>query len=307
LKLHKNNYGRVSEKKYDSFYLGNPYGDPLLGLCFDGQMLVGQENYVRQDIVFDGVICRSALGIDTIVDPKYRLIYGVFKELIQLTMNKMKEDKDILCAFANEESKTYYTKYFSWRISAKVEVYKKIISYSGLSPEGVLAFLKPGKVSKDLSLNEVSEFDPEILGEIIGNHSKCSKYSYFYKTAEFLNWKFLRNQHYNLRGYLIVLKGVVSGYVITYEDGIELKIADFLIQNDDSNVFEKTISFLCYIGSKKGKTRLVIYATPDCWYMQVLKKQIFIKRWNFDFITANLNKAPIGNQWVIQIGDFDIF
>jgi hypothetical protein len=307
LELHKINAGRVSEKLYDSLYLGNPYGDASLGLCFDGVKLVGQENYIRQHVSSNGSIYHGALGINTIVDSRYRLFFGVFKELIYLTMNKMREDTDILCAFANEESKQYYIRYFDWNISSKVQVYKKSIGSSGLSLESILATLKPGKLSKDFTLKEVSGFNPEILDVILINHARESKYSYFYKNTAFLNWKYLRNKHYDTVGYLIEDNGATRGYVVTFDDGIETKIVDFLIDKDDVEVFERTISSLAYIASKKGEKRLMIYATPNCWYLKALKKQMFIYRWEFDFITALLNKVPIYPDWVIQIGDFDIF
>jgi hypothetical protein len=307
LELHKINAGRVSEKLYDSLYLGNPYGDPSLGLCFDGVKLVGQENYIRQNVASNGSIYHGALGINTIVDSRYRLFYGVFKELVRITMDRMKEDTNILCAFANEESKQYYIKYFDWRVSAKVQVYKKSIGYSGFSPESFLAILKRGKLSKDFTLKEVSEFDPEILDAILMNHATESKYSYFYKNTAFLNWKYLRNKHYHLMGYLIEDKDIARGYIVKFDNGTETKIVDFLIDKDDVGIFEKAIRSLAYIASKKDKKRLVIYATPNCWYLKALKKQMFIYRWEFDFITALLNKVPIYPDWVIQIGDFDIF
>jgi hypothetical protein len=307
LELHRKNYGTASEKLYDSLYCGNPCGDPLLGLCFDGKNLIGQENYIRQSVASNGSIYRGALGINTIVDSKYRLFYGVFKELIRITMDRMKEEADILCAFANEESKQYYIKYFDWKISSKVQVYKKIIGYSGFSLESLLAILKPGKLSKDFVLKKVKEFDPKILDSILNNHITISNYSYFYKTTEFLNWKFLHNKHYETVGYLIEEKGATCGYLVTFDDGIETKIIDFLIDKNDIEVFEKTIRSLSYMASRKGKKRLVIYATPNCWYLKFLKRQMFIYRWEFDFITALLNKPFVHSDWVIQIGDFDIF
>lgn len=190
LELHKINAGRVSEKLYDSLYLGDPYGKPLLGLCFDGEKLVGQENYIRQNVVSNGSICRGALGINTIVDSKYRLFYGVFKELIRITMDRMKEDTDILCAFANEESKQYYIKYFDWKITSKVQVHKKSIGYSGFSLESFLATLKRGKLNKDVTLKEVNKFDPEILNEILVNHTKTVRYSYFLRAVNSLTGNF---------------------------------------------------------------------------------------------------------------------
>jgi len=307
LDLHERNAGNVSEKLYDSFYLGNPYGMPLLGLCFDGEKLIGQENYLRQDLALDGKLYKSGLGINTIVDPNYRILHGVFQKLIKLTMEELKGNVNLLCSNANEESEKYYLKYFHWQISSHVEVHKKSIGFSKFSPEGFLSFLKPGKVEKGFELKEVQELDPNILNRIAEEHKNGSKYAYFYKTAEFLNWKFLRNTHYRLRGYLIAYKGAVRGYVITYEDGIELKVIDFLIDQDDRELFEKLISTLSYIGSKKGNKRLVICATPTCWYLASLKKYYFIYRWNYDFITANLNGVPLNQDWVIQMGDFDIF
>ena len=305
--LHRREFGRVSEKLYDSLYLENPYGKPLLGLCFDGENLIGQENYIRQDVVFNGNLYKSALGVNTVVDSKYRITYGVFKELIKLTMDKMREDTDIICSNAIEESEKYYLKYFNWRVSSRVHIYKKSIGYKGFSTETFLTLLRPGRLIKDFVLEEVKVFDPKVLTLIIDKHKNNAKYAYFYKTADFLNWKFLKGIHYKLTGYLIKSKDMIQGYVVTYEDGIELKVIDFLINNDDTQVFEKLIGALSYIGRKNGKKRLVISATPNCWYLRSLKKLFFIYRWNFDFITANLNKAPIGNQWVIQIGDFDIF
>lgn len=305
--MHKKNAKSVSEKLYDSLYLGNPYGVPLLGLCFDMEKLVGQENYIRQNVVSNGVICHGGLGINTVVDSKYRLFYGVFKELIRLTMDRMKEDTDVLCAFANDESQPYYIRYFDWRISSKVQVYKKSIGYSGLSVESLLAILKPGKLSKDFVLNETGEFDSKILDGILTNHAKESKYSYFYKNTSFLNWKYLRNKYYDTIGYLIEDQGITRGYVVTFDDGIETKIIDFLIDNDDLGIFERTINSLAHIAAKKGKRRLMIYATPNCWYLKALKKRIFIYRWELDFITALLNKAAIHPDWVIQMGDHDIF
>jgi len=307
LELHKKNSGRVSEKLYDSLYIGNLYGEPLLGLCFDDQKIVGQENYIRQNVASNGWVYRSAIGINTIVDSNYRVFYGIFKELVKLTMNKMKENTDLLCAYANEESQRYYIKYFNWEISSKVQVFKKVIGYSGLSPKSLLTLFRPGKLYKDFSLKEVNKFDPIILDKIISNHLEFSKYSYFHKTAEFLNWKFLNNKHYELKGYVIEYQGNARGYLVTYDDGMELKIADFLIDRDDTNLFGMAISALAYIGLKRGKKRIVIYATPNCWYRETLKKQMFIRRWDLDFITASLNNKPISGNWIIQIGDFDIF
>ncbi len=297
----------VPENLYDSLYLGNPYGKPLLGLCFDGKKLVGQENYIRQNVASNGSIYTGALGINTVVDSKYRLFYGAFKELIRITMDRLKENTAILCAFANEESKPYYLKHFDWKISSKVQVYKKSIGYSGLSTETFLSFLKRGKLYRDFELAQAKKFDPNILDAILTNHIKATKYSYFFKTGGFLNWKFLGNKHYPTVGYLIKDKGAIRGYIVAFDNGIETKIVDFLIDNDDVGVFEKTIGSLAYVAAKRGKKRLVIYATPNCWYLDALKRQMFIYRWEFDFITALLNKVDIHPDWVIQIGDHDIF
>jgi hypothetical protein len=90
LDLPRRDSGRVADCLYDSLYQGNPYGDPLLGLCFDGEELVGQENYIRQDVACAGKIYRAALGINTLVDSRYRLFHGVFGELCKLTIDKMR-------------------------------------------------------------------------------------------------------------------------------------------------------------------------------------------------------------------------
>jgi len=308
LDLHQREYGVVRPELYDSLYLKNPEGDPLLGLCFDGRKLVGQENYIRQNLALRGRLLRSAIGVNTVVDPQYRLFYGVFKELIQLTMNKMREgNNEILCTNANDQSQPYYTKYFDWKIMTRVQVHKKSIGSLAFSREGFLSLLRPGRPHKDFTLQKVDEFDPGILKSIIDRHFEKASYGYFVKTVEFINWKYLENQYYLLKGFLIQDHGITRGFVVTHDDGAELKIIDFLIENDDTSVFEKTINALAYTGSRNGKKRLVIYATPDCWYLKSLKKQLFFRRWDFDFLTISLKGTPMPDCWVLQVGDFDIF
>ena len=307
LDLPKREYGRVSQDLYDSLYLGNPDGGPLLGLCFDGEKLVGQENYIRQNIACDGTLYEGALGINTLVDSRYRLFHGVFGKLCKLTIDEMKPKVDVLCAFANEESKKYYVKYFQWEVASKVQVYKKATKYSGLNRESILSFIRPGKLNSDLILENVNEFKPAILDPILDQYLRNSNHCYFHKTSEFLNWKFLNNKHYDVHGYYILYNEKIRGYCATWNDGIEKKIVDILIEKNDVKIFEKTISSLSHLSRKQGMKRLVIYATPNCWYQRALRRHFFIRRWDFDFITRTFDKTLPTSDWVIHIGDFDIF
>ncbi len=297
----------MSPNLYDSLYMGNPYGDHLLGLCFDGQKLVGQENYIRQNVACSGTVYEAALGINTLVDPRYRLFHGVFGKLCELTISRMKTRLDVLCAFANEESKMYYRKYFQWELASKVRVYKKITKYPGASVESILSFIRPGRLHRDVSLEEVTEFDPAVLDPFLDRYLCNSNHCYFHKTSAFLNWKFLNNKHYDVTGYYILCKDDISGYCVTYNDGIEKKIIDILIEKNDTRVFEKTISYLVHLSRKQGMRQLVIYATPKCWYERALRRRFFIRRWDFDFITRTFAKTLPSSDWVIHIGDFDIF
>jgi len=306
LDLHKRGHGSVPINRYDSQYTGNPYGNPLMGLCYYGDKLVGQENYIMHDIAYRGRIFKGALGVDSLVDPKYRLFCGIFGKLCQLTTDEMKKKMDILCAFANEESKKYYLKYFEWKVPTKIQVYKKVTRYSGVNRESILFFARPGKLHKDLTLKKVNEFDPDILNPVIDQFLKTTNQLYFYKTSAFLNWKFLNNKHYDVTGYYILYRGNVIGYCTTYNDGIEKKIVDILLKENDIKLFEKTISTLAYVSRKEGLRRLVIYATPNCWYEKALKRHFFIWRWDFDFITLSFQPLPETN-WIIHIGDLDIF
>jgi hypothetical protein len=110
-----------------------------------------------------------------------------------------------------------------------------------------------------------------------------------------------------VNGYYIVDDNQVSGYCATYDEGIERKIVDMLVENDDIRIFEKAVSSLAYLSKKDGIQRLVTYATPGSWYESALKKHFFIKRWDFDFITRTFDKPLPNSDWVIHIGDFDIF
>ena len=304
--LHKRNYDRLPEKRYDSQYIGNPYGEPFIGLCYDGENLIGQENYIFEQAVFQGQVLKCAMGVDTIVDPKYRLFYGVFKKLIEITMDQLRGKADFLYAFANEESKKYYLKYFNWEIAERVGVYKKVISPSGLNRESLLAFVRPGKSYKDFALIRTERFGSELLDEIIQNHQKESHYAYFHKTTEYLQWRFIENTFCKFEAYIIQDKDAIRGYVVTFKDKGELKVVDFLIADDDPDIFLRAIMSLAHMGSKQGLKRLVIYASPGSWYLGTLKKLFFIKRWTIDFIAASLNGKSLPDNWVINMGDFDV-
>ncbi len=307
LEFWKRIYGKDHTAFYDSFYAENPAGEPLLGLCFDGEKLVGQENYILQEIGSGGRRFRAAMGVNTMVDPGYRLLYGVFGKLCRLTIDALKPRVDILFAFANEESKKYYLKYFQWNVAAKINVYKKATKFSGPNLESVLSFARPGRRQKDLVLEEVSEFDPAVLDPLLEKNLEDSKDSYFYKTTEFLNWKFLSNSHYKVRGYYIKYRDNVAGYCLTYDAGFERKVADILIENNDVNICDRTISHLSYCAGREGKRRLVFYATPDCWYEKTLRRHCFIRRWDFDFITRTYDTILPRTRWVVHVGDFDMF
>lgn len=307
LDLPKREYGKVSSALYDSLYSGNPYGEPLLGLCFDKDKLIGQENYIRHDVACGGTIYKGALGINTLVDSRYRLFHGVFGKLCKLTIDEMKPRVDILCAFANEESKKYYLKYFQWKVASKVQVYKKATKYSGLNRESILSFIRPGRLHRDVTLEKVAEFNPSVMDPALKQYVNDSNRFYFYKTSEFLNWKFLNNKHYDVAGYYILYNDKVCGYCATWNDGIEKKIVDILIEKNNIKIFEKTLSSLSYLSRKHGMRRLVIYATPNCWYERALRRHFFIRRWDFDFVTRTFAKTLPSADWVIHIGDFDIF
>ena len=307
LDLHKRGYGSIPTELYDTLYLGNPYGDPLLALCFDADKIVGQENYIRQDVAGSGRIWKGGLGINTLVDPGYRLFYGVFGKLCALSIEELEPKTDVLCAYANEDSKTYYMKYFDWKVACKVGVYKKAIGFSGLNVESGLSMFRRGKRSKSVQLKETTEFEPDVLRAVVDEYASQSKDLYFYKTPEFLNWRYLRNKHYETTGYYIVRNDHVCGYCITYDEGSERKIVDMLVRSNDARVFESSIGWLACSARERGMRRLIMYATPGCWYESTLKRLLFIFRWDFDYIIRNSNKDMESGNWLIHIGDFDIF
>ena len=53
--------------------------------------------------------------------------------------------------------------------------------------------------------------------------------------------------------------------------------------------------------------RLVMYATPGCWYESTIKRLLFIFRWDFDYIIRSFNENMDRGNWMIHIGDFDVF
>ena len=292
---------------YDTYYQGNPLGPPLLGLCFDGEKLVGQENYVRQDLAVASTRYSGALGLNTLVDPSYRVFHGVFARLVEMTIEELRPRVDVLFAYANEASKKYYLKYFNWKVASPIRAYKKALRLSGWKKESLLALLRPGKTHSDVRLQETSQFEARVLDPVLAQHLVNSQEAYFHKTTDFLNWKFLYNKRYRTAGYYIFFHGSVKGYCITYDDGNICKVLDVLVDDNGEYVFSKTVSTLAYLTKKRGLSQLMIYATPDCWYRKLLHKHFFFPRWEFEFIFLDFSEQISNANWVVHIGDFDVF
>lgn len=307
LELYHRSYGKDNQAFFDSFYQGNPLGAPYLFLSYDGETLAGQENYLRQTVACNGRLLSAGLGVNTLIDDRYRLFHGVFGKLCTLSLESLADKFDLLCAFANEESKKYYLKYYGWQVAATIQVYKKATRFSGFGPESLLSLIRPGGRSKMLSLVRTDEFDPDRLDPVIERYRLAAKHSYFHKTAAFLNWKFLRNSHYKISGYYLMASDRLLGYCLTYDTGIERRIIDLLIENDDRRVMAATLATLSDMTRDDGLARLVIHATPGCWYEKILRRHFFIRRWDFDFIARTMEgDLPVG-PWIIHSGDFDMF
>ncbi|HOI16905.1 MAG TPA: GNAT family N-acetyltransferase, partial [Geobacteraceae bacterium] len=307
LDLYQRSYGKENHAFYDSFYAGNPLGEPFLFLCHDGNTLVGQENYLRQMVSCDGRLLSAGLGVNTLVDSRYRLLHGVFGRLCALSLESLAGELDMLCAFANEESKKYYLKNYGWQVVAKVRVYKKATRFSGLRAESLLSLLRPGGRRIGLRLVRTDEFDPSLLDPVIERCRAGSRYICFHKTAAFLNWKFLRNTHYLIHGYYIMSGDRISGYCLTYDSGIERRVIDLRIEGNDHGLMDKTVATLSSMTREDGLSRLVIHAVPGCWYEKTLKRRFFIRRWEYDCIARPVREELPSGDWVIQLGDFDMF
>lgn len=305
--LWKRVYGHPNEKLFDTFYTNNPLGAPFLGLCYDGDRLVGQENYISQNVAYSGVLYHGAMGIDTLVDPEYRLFHGIFGKLCTLTIEELSNRSDLLFANANEDSKKYYLKYFNWKITEKISIYKKITNFSDFNIESILNFIRPVNPHSDFLLSTVVNFPSNLIDPLIENYRLKSKSAFFHKTASFLNWKFLNNKHYRTKGYILYLKDKACGYCITYDTENEKRILDILVEDENPEIFLKTISTLSTIAKEQGITRLVIHSTDTAWYKPILKKLLFIKRMEYDFITNIFNNHLPQTGWVVHCGDFDFF
>lgn len=300
-------YGHQNEKLFDTYYTNNPLGAPFLGFCYDGDRLVGQENYISQNVAYSGVIYHGAMGIDTLVDPNYRLFHGIFGKLCTLTIEELNNRYDLLFANANEDSKKYYLKYFDWKITEKISIYKKITYFSGLKIGGILNFIRLSKRYTDFLLSPVVNFSSELIDPLIENYRLISKNAFFYKPASFLNWKFLNNKHFRTTGYILYLNNKAVGYCITYDINNEKRILDILVEDENPEIFRKTISTLSTIAKGQGITCLVIHSTDTAWYKPILKRLLFIKTMEYDFITKIFNKNFPQTGWVLHCGDFDTF
>jgi hypothetical protein len=292
---------------FDTYYVDNPMGPPLLGLCYDGDKLVGTENYIVQNVSYQGKTFRAQMGLDTMVDPDYRLLHGIFGKLCKLTVKELADKADLLFSMPNKVSKPYYLKYFKWKEPTHMDVFKKIVYPSGLNLRSLLFMVVPGRFYKDVTINPVEKFLPEEVDKMLEDYRLWCKDAYFPKTSAFLNWKFLENKHYNIVGYMILSEGRPCGYIITYDEDKERRVLDFVVEKNDPEIFRKAFSTLNKLTAQQKISTVTVTATPNAWYRPLLSKMAFFNRQKIDLITLDESNAIPDSAWIVNIGDLDVF
>ncbi len=299
--------GDARRASFDSLYVDNPLGNPILGLCYDGKKLVGTENYLHQSICWNGKLQVGAIGVDTLVDPDYRIFHGVFGGLCKITHEELHKSVDILLAKPNENSKKYYLKYFDWQVACRIRIYKKVISSKLFSPRKVLSWLKQGREYEGFALTRIDKFAGTDVDSVIERNITTSEFAYFHKSAEYLDHKFLRNQSYATVGYLLVRDGKTLGYVVTWDNGTERSVLDLLVERNSPELLKMALSHLVVQCNRDRVEILSVHAAENTWYEPILKSLLFLNRDEFDFITRPFNAELAGVPWSIHHGDFDVF
>lgn len=97
------------------FYIDNPFGNPVVALCYDGDRLVGHYAVVRNDIVnAQGETLKSALSMTTMVAESHRMHYLFTKLAEDCYQELVNQGYDIVCGFPNAMSAPGFKKRLQW-------------------------------------------------------------------------------------------------------------------------------------------------------------------------------------------------
>ena len=114
----------MDESLWEWAFMENPCGDPIVSLCFEGDVLVGHYAVIPYDLTYQGQLIKGSLSMTTMVHPEHHK-KGIFVKLAQQVYCVAKElEYDLVFGFPNKNSAPGFERKLDWVIDKEYHVIK---------------------------------------------------------------------------------------------------------------------------------------------------------------------------------------
>lgn len=114
----------MNESLWKWAFMENPCGDPIVSLCFAGDILVGHYAVIPYDLTYQGQPVKGSLSMTTMVHPDHHK-KGIFVKLAEQVYEAAKElNYDLVFGFPNKNSAPGFERKLGWSIDKDYHVIK---------------------------------------------------------------------------------------------------------------------------------------------------------------------------------------
>ena len=114
----------MDESLWEWAFMKNPCGDPIVSLCFTGDILVGHYAVIPYDLTCQGQSVKGSLSMTTMVHPEHHK-KGIFVKLAEQVYDAAKElEYDLVFGFPNKNSAPGFERKLGWSIDKDYHVIK---------------------------------------------------------------------------------------------------------------------------------------------------------------------------------------
>lgn len=298
IELYKLVFGRpLSLAEWEWRFVKNPYGQKMISLMWDGELLIGHYAVSPVEVIIEGKPILTALSLSTMTHPEYTG-QGVFKELALQLYNDCRQEYGVhfVWGFPNDNSHYGFIKNLNW-----IDI--------GVVPNFRSNAIQIGNIPK---FSIVKRFSP--IHEESANLFYDSAETRVNKTAAYLNWRYCENP---TREYTIVeLEGAdqAKGFAV-YKPYLnngkkEIDIVE-LICETNAQVIQDLLSSIMIVENNSVESINMWCSLNDKKHI-VLEKMGFKNSGHITYFAAlkdieNYGMAKELMTWNLSFGDSDVY
>jgi len=288
---------KLNQDYWNWRFLKNPFGKPLIQLCWDNKQLVSVYLVHPLSLEIDKTVTKSLFSMFTMTDQNYSG-KGIMTKLANQIFDRAKKNHfSSIMGFANENSRYLFIKKLNFK---EITIMKECI------------IRVPENITESSNLcTKITKFNDSfsVFYNDLRNEIPSIKIP---RTSRFLNWRYIEHPTNLYQCYKIESDEKILGYFILKNyDGKKGHIIDFLLI-DDCNVFDMMICQamkFCKINKLPILTFWLNQSTPI--YRCLKKYKFYENPMDVFLVFKSLNDEPkdIANidNWYLTMGDSDVF